>query len=237
MKVSNAGVVRWVCVAVLIAMAAGCGSSNRLREYEFGDRTAAALMAVPPLPEVSTHSFVGIDAKDPVGSVIRISTTIAKEIEAHRAEARLDSAMTGVDVPERIRVRTLERCSKYLHYRPTEDTQDADFLFDMRIRHYGIDAGSWRASVHFKMDAEVQLLDNRRGVRVWKTRVKERLPITQGIFGLGGATGDVITAVVLAKLSVEELVRGFEHLADYTADRIARKLQHDFAEARLEGRG
>ena len=82
------------------------------------------------------------------------------------------------------------------------------------------------------MDVEVQLLDNRRGVRIWKARVKERQPITRTFFGLGKATGDVITAVALAKLSVEELVEGFEHLADYTADRITRKLRDDLVKAR-----
>ena len=237
MRVSSTRTVGWICLAALIAATAGCGSSNLLREYEFEDRDAAALMAFPPAPEVSTHTFMGLDAKDPIRSAIRIGTTIVKEVEAHRAEARLDSAMVGVDVPERIRVRTLERCSQYLRYRPVEDTKDAEFLFDMRIRQYGIDASSWGASVHFKMDIEVQLLDSRGGVRIWKTRVKEGIPVTEGIFGLGGSTGDVVTAVVLAKLSVEELTRGFEHLADFTADRVARKLQEDFAKARLEGRG
>ena len=234
MKAFCARIVRWVFVAVPFVVTAGCGSSNLLREYEFETRTAAALMAIPPRPEVFTHSFVGIDERDPMRSAIRLGTTIVKEMEAQRAEARLDSAMELVDVPEQIRARTLERCSTYLHYRPTEDSKNADFLFDMNIRHYGIDAKSWSASVHFKIDVEVRLLDNKRGMRIWKARVKEEQPITQRIFGLGRATGDVITAVALSNLSVEELVQGFEHLADYTADRIARKLQNDFAKARSD---
>ena len=232
MKAFYAETVRWAFVAVLSVAVVGCGSSNLLREYEFKDRTAAAVMATPPMPEVFTDSFFMLDQNNPIRSIIRIGTTIVKGVEAQRTEARLDSAMKLVDVPEQIRVGTLENCSNYLHYRSMEDVKAADFILDMNIQRYGIDATSWTASVHFKMDVEVQLLDNARSVRVWKARVKGKQPITREIFGFGGATGDVITAVALSKLSVEELARGFEHLADYTADRIARKLRHDLVEAR-----
>ena len=140
--------------------------------------------------------------------------------------------MEGVDVPERIRGQVLESCSSYLHYQPIDEAKDADFLFDMYIKRYGIEAKSWSASVDFRIDVEVQLLDNERGVRVWKKRVKEHQPVTRAAFGFPTAAGDVFTAVSLSELTEEELARGFEHLADYAAGRITKKLKDNFVKAR-----
>jgi len=226
--------IQLTLVIILLLTLTMCGSSNRLREYEFRGQTAAAMMAVPPLPEVFTDSFIGIDRGDPIGSVLRIGTTIAKSVEVHNTQARLDSAMEQVDVPDRITNRILRRCSRYLDYRPVLDTEDADFLFVIDIQKYGVDAKSWNASVYFRIDVKVQLIDNRRSVEVWKKRVKEKQPVSREMFGLGDATGDIITAVALSRLTVDDMVTGFEHLADYTADRVIERLHDDFVEARLK---
>ena len=210
-----------------------CGSSNRLMEYDFRDRTASAMMALPPPPEVFTDSFwMGGDEDNIIETAIRIGTTIAKEVEVHKTQEKMNNAMERVDVPERIRERTLDRCSNYLRYQPVDDPDNADFLFDMHIQNYGIDAKSWDASVHFKIDVKVYLIDNKKGIEVWWKRVKERMPVTRSTFGLPDAAGDIITAVSLSSLSEEDMAEGFTHLADFTADRVARKLSEDFAKAR-----
>ena len=209
-----------------------CGSSNRLMEYDFNDRTAAAMMAIPPPAEVFTDSWFMIDGDNIIETAIKIGTTIAKEVEVQKTREKLDNALQKVDVAERIRERMLERCSKYLRYRPVDDPDDADFLFDMHMQHYGIDAQSWTAGVHFKIDVKIYFIDNDKGVEVWRKRVRERMPVTHDIFGLPSAAGDIITAVSLSELSEEEIIAGFEHMADYTADQIARRLQQDFTRAR-----
>jgi hypothetical protein len=223
---------QWTFVVVVVMTIVMCGSSNRFMEYEFNNRTAAAMMALPPPPEVFTDSWFMIDDDNLVEAAIKIGTTIAKEVEVQKTRDKLSLAMEEVDVPERIRERTLERCGKYLRYQPVDDNDDADFLFDIQIEHYGIDAKSWSASVHFKIDVNVYLIDNKQGIEVWKKHVKEQMPVSRSIFGLPDEAGDIITAVSLSELSVDEMVMGFDQLAGYTADQIARKLQRDFSEAR-----
>jgi hypothetical protein len=236
MKVIIGRNLHWAIIIGLCITIFDCGSSNRLREYRFSNNSAAAIVSAPPAPEVFTESFFDVDSQDLLGSVLRLGGNIAKEIEAAEARARLDSAMQLVDVPDRIRIRTLERGSKYMHYRSIDDEDAADFLFDIFINHYGIEAKSWDAGVYFEVDLHVYLLDNETGLEIWKKHFKERQPISRTSF-LADETAaeDVVTAVVLAGLSVEEMARGFKRLADYTADRITQKLRKDFQKSRQEG--
>ncbi len=220
-------------ILLLSLLFIACGSSNRLVEYDFNDRTVSAMMALPPAPEIFTDSFWGVgDEGSLLETAIRIGTTIAKEVEVQKARDKMDNALESVDVPERIRIRTLERCARYLRYRSFDDSDNAEFLFDMHIQKYGIDAKSWSASVHFKIDVKVYLIDNDKNIEIWKKRVRESMPVTRSTFGLPDAAGDVITAVALSQLSEEDMAAGFEQLAGFTADRVARKLQEDFAKAR-----
>ena len=223
----------WVWIGVMAVAVIDC-SSNRLGEYTFKSHTAAAVMATPPRAQVFTDSFYDTGG-DLVSQAIRIGTTIAKGIEAAEAQRRLDAAMQRVDIPEQIRRRSLERCAAYLHFRPIPDTEDADFLFMMKISEYGIDAKSWDASVHFKIDVKVRLIDNEKSIEVWKKTIKERMPVSGSIFGLHDAAGDVMTAAALSELSEEQMVEGFRHLADYAADRVAERIQVDFVKARSGG--
>lgn len=226
-------IFQWALISGLSLTLIGCGSSNRLGEYEFRDFTAAAVISAPLRPEVFTDPSIYVDRDNPIGSILSIGSTLAKEIQAERARARLDSAMTLVDVPERIRNGTVQNCSRYLHYRPIEDYHNSDFLFDIYIETFGIDAKSWESNVYFQMEVKVHLLDNETGAEIWKTSLKEREPISQGIFDSGSYTADnVLTAIALSKLSVEKMAEGFQYFADYTADHIARKLQKDFVKSR-----
>ena len=220
------------CLLVVILLMMMSCSSNRLMEYDFKDKTAAALMALPPPPAVFTDDWFFIDEDNLLETAIKIGTTIAKEVEVQKTQEKLGNAMEEVDVSERVRERTLKKCASYLRYEPVDDPDNADFLFDMHIQSYGIEAESWMASVHFKIDVKVFLIDNDKGIEVWKKRARVRLPITRGLFGLPDEAGDIITAVSLSKLTEEEMVEGFTHLSGYTADQVARKLQHDFAKAR-----
>ncbi len=221
---------------LLLALAIGsftlhCGASNRLGEYEFRNHTVAATMMTSPSPQVFSDSFFELDENDLLGTAIRLGTTIAKGVQVRETQERLNDAMESVDIPEQIRVHTLERSSEYLHFKPVQATENADFLFLMNVNRYGIEAGSWDSSVRFRIDVKVRLLDNRQNIEIWKRTIKEAQPISRSMFGLGGAAGDVITAVTLAGLSEEDMVRGFAHLGDYVADRISVRIQEDFIKA------
>jgi hypothetical protein len=208
-----------------------CGASNRLREYEFRNHTAAVTMATPPPAQVFNDSFFLVDEGDVLGTAIRIGTSVVKGVEARKTQDRLNAAMENVDIPEQIRVQTLAKSSEYLHFQPTAQTGDADFLFMMDIDSYGIDADSWDSSVHFKIDVRVRLVDNRENTEIWKKNIKERQVVSREAFGLGGAVGNVISAVTLSELSEEEMIKGLAHLADYVADRVAERIHRDFIKA------
>ena len=216
------------CFCVLCA----CSSSNRLREYDFRDHTVAAQILTEPAAEISTDSFTWIDRHDPIGSILRVGTTIYKEVETARFASRLDSALQLVDVPEEIKLRTMDKTTRVMHYQPLDDTKNADYLWDIDLRHYGIDAESWNSAVLFKIDVKVTLIDNKNTIPIWKAHIKEKQPASSVFFGIGPVTDNIFTAVALAKLSTEEIAVGLESLADYAAGRIVKKLQKDLLKAR-----
>src|SRR5690606_22211781 len=151
---------------------------------------------------------------DPLRNVIAAGARIAKEVEASKVRARLDSATAAVDVADRVQARTLDRAARYLRTRPAESEASADFVLELRLRDYGIDAKDWSAAAYFFVDAELLLLDGRDGRKIWDARVRARDPITPAIFGPGRAVRDVVTAATFADLEVEEIARALERLAD-----------------------
>lgn len=214
---------------ILILIHSMCCSMNKLQGYEFREHTASALLAYPPPPEIFTDDWTDVDFSNPVEAIIRIGTGIAKEVEVGKTRAKMDSAMSMVDIPEIVRFETLERGARYLHYRAVEQTDGSDYLFDIEMQHYGIDAKSWTANVYFKINVKIILLDNMRGKQVWRSCFDERFPISREVFGLPGAAGDIITAVSLSRLTAEQIASGLETLAVHTSDRIIHKLQTDFS--------
>lgn len=231
MRTFQKSVILAVCFLVLMTLTM-CASLNKLQGYEFRDHTAAALLENPPPPEIFTDNWTDVNLDNPVEALIKIGTGIAKEVEVSKTRAKLDSAMDRVDIPEIIRTETLTGGSKFLHYQPIEEQEDAFYLFDMQMKRYGIDAASWSASVHFKMDVKVTLLDNERGVEIWKRNFHESFPVTNRIFGLHDAAGDILNAMALSQLSADQIATGLENLAVHTADRIVRKLREDFSNTR-----
>lgn len=218
-------------VGVLLA---GCGHSHRLHEVSFDDTTVAVVANIPARPGVFSDLFYDarLDPSDPVGSVFRAGSAIAKHSEARAAQARLDSALAFVDVAVRVADGAAHRSARTLGFRPVPEPRDADFLLDIRINDYGLVADSWEAAVYFEIDAEMILLDRRTRRVVWKRRLREAEPVSQAALGLGTTFGNVYTATALSRLSVAEMAEALEHLADFTADRLAAALRHDYYAAR-----
>jgi hypothetical protein len=206
-----------------------CCSMNNLRGYEFRDHTAAALLDFPPPPQIFTDDWTNVDWSNPVEAIFDIGTGIAKEVEVSKARKKLAKAMDKVDIPEIIRIETLDRGSEYLHYRPIGDTRDANYLFDIELRNYGIEAQSWTAGVYFKIDVKVTLLDNNSGKEIWRRCFDERYPVSREVFGLPDQANDIITAIALADLTSKQIASGMENLAHHTSDQIIHKLRSDFS--------
>ena len=208
---------------------AACGGGHRLAEYDFGGRTVGAVYYAPSNPDLNTGGY-GVDAETPVGVAVQAGSRVAKELEARRARSRLDSASARVDLAGRMTGRTLERGSRYLGARPLDDARSADFLLEIDIHSYGIDARGERATLF--VTAEALLLDRARGTEIWRTDVRAWDRLTPAVAGAHGAAGDITTAGMLRTLTVDDFERVLTRLADFTADVVARELREDIRKAR-----
>ncbi|MDX1530188.1 MAG: hypothetical protein R3362_01550 [Rhodothermales bacterium] len=226
----------FVCLAVLVcaAVLTGCGASHRLGEYEFADRSVAVVAAIPPGPRVMSGpwSEAFVDLRDPVGTAVRIGTATAKWEQARKAQARLDSAAARVDVAEVVARAALINSAQTLGYRPVDRPADADYVLDIRLYDYGLVADSYDGATYFAMEADVVLLDRAGEGIIWEERLRAREVVTDALFGLPAAAGNVVTARALARLSVEEMTRGLERLAAYAADRVTAELRDDYLDSR-----
>ena len=223
----------WALLGVLIAFP-GCGSSQ-LAEYQFDGSTVAVVVNEPATPQVRTGGWTWLDPGNVLASAARAGAAIAKEVSAERAEDRMMRAMERVDVGSRIAARTLERSAMYLRATAVASEEPVDYVLDIWIHDYGIHADSWNSEVYFRMKADVILLDGATGARIWKQRVRAKDPITAPRF-IDTMVDDVLTAGALSRLTEDEMVAAFEHLADVTADHFTRELRDDLRKAR-ERRG
>lgn len=212
----------------------GCGPSNRLREVNLSGKNVAVLAAIPPHPRVQTGhpGERAINPYDPVGSAIRVGTSVAKAREAREAQARLDSVITQVDVADQIARRVLLDSADLMRFVPADLPNEADYLIDLRIYDYSLVADSYEAATYFALEGEVLLLDPGRGVELWHQKIREREVLSSSLFGINAAAGNVITARALSQLSEEDMFVGLENLANYVASRIVERLRHDYYESR-----
>jgi len=216
------------------AVASGCGASNRLDEVSLDGRRVAVTAAIPPAPRVQAGSPLeaGIDPYDPIGTAVRVGTSIDKRRQARRAQARLDSVVARVDVADRIARQALARTAALLRFAPAPTPEAADFVLDLRIEDYALVADSYGAAVYFVLLGEVRLLDPASGAVLWDAELREREVVDRLWFGLPAAAGNVFTGRALATLSSREMAVGLGRLADIAAERIVDRLASDYVRSR-----
>lgn len=230
--------LRPLALAVLLAptlpVLSGCGPSHHLRDYAFADRSVAVIAAIPPAPRIMGDLWgdAFIDPYDPFGSAVRVGTAATKWEQARKAQARLDSAVARVDVAEIVARRALAGSAPTLGLRPVDHPDEADFVLDIRVYDYGLVADSYDGATYFALEADVVLLDERTRKTIWRERLREREVLTNSLFGLPPAHGNVVTARALARLSAEEMEEGLGRLAAFAADRVTRELREDFLKSR-----
>lgn len=220
----------------LVALAAlalsACAGHHHLGEYTFAERSMAVVVLSSPAPDLLTSGY-SVRADDPVGSVLRAGTTAAKEVEARRARARLDSATARVGPTGDLAQRTLERASRYLGTRPVNSESDADFLLEVRMKNFGLDArGS--SSAYLYTNAEAVLLDRRTGREIWNVSVHgtDRLtPRVRGAADVPGA-GNIIAASSLASMSVADFQDALQQLAQLSSNVVADELRSALRDVR-----
>lgn len=211
-----------------ITLLAGCGG-HHLAEYDFAERSLAVVFFDAPAPRLWTGGY-DMDSDNPLDVMVATGGRVAREMEARRAQARLDSAAARVNLAERMAARTLERTSRYLGTRPVEDEAAADYLLEVDVRGLGLDAG--RSSAYLVVTGEAVLLDRRTGREIWDADVDGHDRLTPGVSGTPEVLEDVITAGALSRVSVDEFEEILTGLADFVADRIARELRKDLRGAR-----
>jgi hypothetical protein len=226
--------LRGACAALALLTASGCASAGHLAEYDFRDRAVGVVSVAPPHPEVFTRGDFWFVRPNLVDAGVRVAAEIVREVEAERARARLDSAVVRVDVAQRMSARVLEQGARQLRARPVERVQESDFEIELRVRRYGIEADSWDDQARFVIEAEVLLLDAASGREIWKSKLDEKERVSSGVLGwaLPDAVGGAVTAGQLAGLSVAEMERALESLADYCADRMMDSLRRGLEKAR-----
>lgn len=218
-----------LCVFVVSSLTA-CGGGHELERYSFGGSTVAVADYTPPAPALWTGAYE-VDDDDIAGAVVDAGSQVAREVEARRARARLDSAAALVNVRERFSRRTVERAARYLGAAPVQDASTADYLIELFVRRYGIDARSDRAARLF-MNVEAVLLDRRSGHEVWSVEVDSHDRLTPAVARRGSVPVDIVTAATLHTLSIERLREQLEGLTEFTADYVTAELREDLRDVR-----
>lgn len=220
-----------VSVAVVLVGAA-CASHNRLHEFDFRDRTISVLSEIPSRPDVLSGPVFFGPSGDPIRDMVRIGTRVVREVEAREVQDRLEAAAERIDVGLVLEDRSLERAARYLGADPVESDRNEDYILELIVIDYGIAAEAWDATAYFFIEADAALLDAESGAEIWRAEIDANDPIGPEIYGPRRAVRDVVTAAVLADLTVEEIEAALESLADYSARVITDRLRNDLRDAR-----
>jgi ABC-type uncharacterized transport system auxiliary subunit len=148
---SSSKAVALTCMALTLALLASCGTMNRLGSYRIENSSLAVDMRAPPTPTFDVDVSVTIDPRNPVITAISIGTNLAKADRAAEAEGRMRRALEMVDVPTVFLREVTSSCVKALDAELVESKFQADYLLDLDIRSYGVDADSPGAAVCLRM--------------------------------------------------------------------------------------
>ena len=215
--------VRALAGALTLVAGTACGGHHHLGDYSFAERSMAVVVVAPPAPGLLTNGYDVRASDDPLHAVLKAGSTAAKDVEARRARARLDSATARVGVTGDLAQRTLERTSRYLGTRPVGSASGADFLLEVHMRSFGLDARS--QSAYLYTNAEAVLLDRRSGREIWNITVHGTDRLTPRVRGASGVPGAIVTAGMLRSMSVQDFQDALQQLADLSSNLMADELR------------
>jgi hypothetical protein len=221
-----------VTAVVAVVLLASCATVNRLEHVRLDDAELASVLAPPPQPSLDTWYDLGIDTHNPIGTVLRIGSSIVLAAEAEKAAERMREALDEVDVPSLVLEESTARCARALGADRVNDTRAADLVLDLEIEEYGINAPSWGAAVSLDLSVTVRLYERRSRELVWRRHLSVSQRASPEVFGLPSPAETIFTAAMLASLSTKEMERGFEYLAHYAARTVGELLEHDLRKAR-----
>jgi hypothetical protein len=221
---------RAAAAAMLLAGAACGGSRHHLNEYTFTDRSLALVVLGTPAPGLVTGGY-DLRSEDVVELAARAGSKAVKDVEARRARARMDSASARMRLTDSLAKRALERSSRYLGVRPVRSADDADYLLEIHMRNYGLDAsGSGAASLY--TNAEAVLLDRRTGREIWNVKVHGTDRLTPRVRGTGDVGGSILAAGSLHTMTVRDFEQALDQLMSLSANVVADELRSALRDAR-----
>ncbi len=220
-----------IAVAVALLSSAGCGGKHYLNQYEFSGKTLALVFIDPPEPEL-LHGWYNIDVGDnAITTVVNAGAKVAKEVVARRATARLDSATRRVNVATRMAERTTERASRYLGTRSVATADGADYVLEIQMRSFGIDARS-NSATYLYTRAEAVLLDRHTGREIWSEDVRGSNRLTPYVVGTGNAPSAIFTAGTLHTVTVADFEEALDQLVTLTSNLITNELREKLRDVR-----
>ena len=215
----------------IVAVSVACGGGHHLSEYPFASRTLAVIYIAPPSPELLTSYYDLGNSRNPLQAVVRAGADVAREREGRRANARLDSASARIDIPALLAQRTLTRASRYLGTRPVTDENQADYLLEVRMTRFGINAKADEASYLFTFAGAV-LIDRRTGREIWNVKIHGRDRLTPYVVSSSPIPGSVIAAGTLGSVSVADFQGALNQLMDYSSNLITDELRSALRDVR-----
>jgi hypothetical protein len=225
---------RRACALGIVSFAglAACGGrGHHLAEYSFADRSLGLVYVAPPAPALYTAGYGAPHTDDVVMAVVQAGASVVKEVEARRARSRLDSASSRVNVADLLAKRTIERAARYLGMRPAGASETADFVLEVQMRNFGIDA-SGASAAYLYTNAEAVLLDRRTGREIWSAKVHGSDRLTPVVRGPDKVPGAIITAGTLTTISVADFQQALDQLASLSSIVIADELRAALRDAR-----
>src|SRR4051812_3590993 len=225
---ASRSIIALIAGAVLIS---GCGRKHYLAEYQFSEKSLALSFIEPPAPELLTGLYDLRVSQNPVTMAARVGGGVAKEIEARRASARLDSAAARVDIPARLAQRTLERTALYLGAKPVQSVNDADFVIEINMRRFGIDARSTHAAYLYTR-AEAVLIDRRTGREIWSVDIHGSDRMTPFIIGTRDIPSSIFTAATIHNITVAEFQGALDQLVTSSSNAITSQLRDKLRDVR-----
>jgi len=202
-----------VSLLVVVLFVAGC-TSSRLHKKDFEGRLMAATAAFPPNPTIHDQylASVGVYPHNPVGRPA-IGPESTEEDYVSRMQRLLNAATKRIDLAERVAHQTLVAGAERLGATITNNLNEADYVLDLRVYHYGLVMRSYNSEANFFIEAELQVRNQATNKVVWKRRMNRM-----------GTFNTRLTGAEMAYLTEAGMTRELEKFAAFAAEVMASAL-------------
>jgi hypothetical protein len=216
----------------LTPLGVACGPSHRLGEYDFRDKLLATEVDAPPYPEIVTGPVVVDPPKGEgaVRAVLEAGSRVAREVAVRSVQDKLEKASDRVDMAAVMENDALTRATRILRA-DAGTSSSADFLLDIIVDRYGIEAKNWDASAYYFIHARAILVDRSSQRRIWDIKLKATSPIGSEVYG-HDVVRNVVTAAAIADLSEDDMARALQQLSEFSAAQITNRLREDLLDSR-----